>query len=87
MDGPRETMHWTRLPGEIGRRPLWERMDSVAGLMNPLLVVAAALLALINLSVYSALEIAWHCPPPKYEAAQPAAAVPDHHAVLPPAQD
>jgi hypothetical protein len=72
-------MHWTRLPGEIRRRPIWERIDHAAGLMNPLLVIAAALLALINLSVYSALEIARHYPP-KQEAA------PDHPVGAPPTQ-
>lgn len=77
-------MHRARLPSEIRRRSIWERIDRVAGMMNPLLVVAAALLALINLSIYSALEIARHCPPPKYEAAQPAS--PGHHAA-PRAQD
>ena len=40
--------------------------------MNPLLVIAAALLALMNLSVHSALEIARHYPPPRHEVAQPA---------------
>lgn len=77
-------MHRARFPSEI-RRSIWERIDRVAGLMNPFLVVAVALLALINLSIYSALEIARHCPPPKYEAAQPAS--PGHHAVPPRAQD
>jgi hypothetical protein len=76
-------MHWTRLPGEIRRRTIWERIDHAAELMNPLLVVAAALLALINLSVYSALEIARHCPPPTHEAVP---VFPDH-VVLPPAQN
>jgi hypothetical protein len=52
--------------------------------MNPLLVIAAALLALINLSTYSALEIARHCPPPKQETAQPAS--PDHPIESPPTQ-
>lgn len=78
-------MHWTRLPGEIRRRPIWGRIDRAAELLNPLLVMAAALLALINLSVYSALEIARYYPPPKHEAVQPASS--DQHAILLPAQN
>jgi hypothetical protein len=78
-------MHWTRLPGEIRRRPIWQRIDHAAELMNPLLVMAAALLALVNLSVYSALEIARHCPPPTHAAVQPASV--DQRVVLPPAQN
>jgi hypothetical protein len=76
-------MRWIRLSAESKRRPIWERIDHAAEGMNPLLVVAAALLALVNLSVYSALEIARHCPPQKHEAAP---ATPDH-AALPPAQN
>jgi len=77
-------MHPTPLPGELRRRPIWERIDHAAGLMNPLLVIAAALLALINLSVSSAFEIARHCPPPRHETAQPAS--PDHPVGSPPTQ-
>ena len=77
-------MHPVRLPGEIRQRPIWERIDRAARLMNPLLVLAAALLALVDLSVYSALEIARHCPPPRHEAAPPAA--PGHPLGSPPTQ-
>ena len=64
-------------------------MDHVAALMNPLLVVAAALLALINLSVYSALEIARLYPPrPAVEqpVGTPAAPTPGHPVGSPPTQ-
>jgi hypothetical protein len=81
-------MNWTRLPGEIRRRPIWERIDHAAELMNPLLVVAAALLALINLSVYSAFEIARRYPPhPVAEKpADPPTVAPGHLVVSPPTQ-
>jgi hypothetical protein len=74
--------------GQMRWRSVFSRIDQTAKWLNPLLAVAAALLALIDLSVYSALEISRRYPP-RPAAGQPAGApavAPDRPVVSPPTQ-
>ena len=73
--------------GQMWRRPIIARIDRTAKKLNPLLVIVAVMLGLIDLSCYSALAIArWHPPRPDAgESASPPSTSP--HGLLPPAQD
>ena len=80
-------MRWGLPPGDIWRWPIIDRMDRVAGKINPLLVIVAALLAIIDISCYSALEIGRRRPPQPAVTQTVAPTVPGHSYVLPPVQD
>jgi len=68
-------------------RPVADRIDRTAGKLNPLLVIVAVMLALIDLSAYSALAIARRHParPDTGQSASPPSR--SLHDLLPPAQD
>ena len=80
-------MRWGLPPGYVCRWPIVERMNRAAEKINPLLVIVIALLAIIDISCYSALEIGRRHPPRSgvnETVARPATA---HPIAVPPAQD
>jgi hypothetical protein len=75
------------LSGRIRRRPIFGRIDQAARWINPLLVVAAVLLALIDLSCYTAIEIARRHPPRPMSDAPGAVSPAPGQIPAPPTQD
>jgi hypothetical protein len=53
----------TRPPAHPSRRPIIGRIDDAAKSLNPPLVFIAALLAIVDISGYSALELGRRCRP------------------------
>ena len=79
-------MRWGLPSGEVWRRPIFGRMDRTAKKINPLLVIVVVMLAIIDLSCYSALAISRRHPP-RPDASQPAAQpAPGRNVILPSTQ-
>ncbi len=59
-------------PRHRRREPILDRLDRVAGEINPFLIILVIMLALLNISCYAAIEIG-RLYPPRAEPSQPPA--------------